>query len=311
MKVRTEERCRRGTPFSTVWPLLMLLIMLSGVALARVADSECGECHDDVVASYKQTDHFVYLGAGADELFSCESCHGSGDAHIEDGDPLLIINPRNRDADSEADVCLDCHNNHQFDDWDFSAHNNADVGCADCHSIHTPQATVDEQLCYDCHSRVRAEFSMPSHHPIIEGKVGCNDCHNVHGGSTMFEMGLDDRELCISCHAEKEGPHFYEHEPVNEDCMICHSPHGTVADNLLKLNEPALCLNCHAMHFHVTVESVDGDFDVPMAPERASSSTPDGWKSGMLTKCTQCHTMIHGTDNPSQTITTGGNALTR
>ena len=124
-------------------------------------------------------------------------------------------------------------------------------------------------------------------------------------------MGDSNRELCLSCHADIEGPHVYEHAPVTEDCGICHDAHGTVADKLLKQTEPALCLNCHAMHFHATVVSYDGDFTVPQAPERAGTSTPDAWKSGMLTKCTQCHTAIHGSDLPSQATSTGGNALTR
>ena len=68
----------------------------------------------------------------------------------------------------------------------------------------------------------------------------------------------------------------------DEDCMMCHTPHGSVADNLLIANEPTLCLNCHAMHFHATIEGWDGDFGTPQAPERAGTSTPDGWKQGML-----------------------------
>ena len=104
---------------------------------------------------------------------------------------------------------------------------------------------------------------------------------------------------------------MYEHAPVNEDCMGCHTPHGSVADNLLIQAEPGLCLNCHAMHFHATVEGVEGEFTPPLAPDRTSISTSDAWKRGMLTKCTQCHTEIHGTDMPSQSISTGGTALTR
>jgi DmsE family decaheme c-type cytochrome len=152
---------------------------------------------------------------------------------------------------------------------------------------------------------------MPSHHPIAEGKISCLDCHNAHGGSVSFTLDDSGRELCFSCHAEKEGPFLFEHAPVNEDCMLCHAPHGTVADNLLKQTEPTLCLNCHAMHFHGSIEGIDGPFTPPQAPERAGISTPDGFKQAMLTKCTQCHTEIHGSDMPSQSISTGGNALTR
>jgi hypothetical protein len=50
---------------------------------------------------------------------------------------------------------------------------------------------------------------------------------------------------------------------------------------------------------------------VPLDPSRNSESTVDGWKKVMLTKCTQCHSMIHGSDLPSQEISNGGGALTR
>jgi mono/diheme cytochrome c family protein len=84
-----------------------------------------------------------------------------------------------------------------------------------------------------------------------------------------------------------------------------------VADNLLKQQEPTLCLNCHSMHFHAGVVGVDGEFDTPQAPDRGGVSTPDAWKRVMLTKCTQCHTEIHGSDLPSQSISGQGRALTR
>ena len=165
--------------------------------------------------------------------------------------------------------------------------------------------------CFNCHVDVSGSFMMPSHHPIKEGKIECVDCHGVHGEQTKFTMDNTGRELCLSCHAEKEGPFVYEHVPVNEDCMTCHNPHGTVADNLLKQSEPSLCLSCHPMHFHATVVSIDGAFTTPQAPERAGTSTPESWEEGMLTKCTQCHTEIHGSDLPSQAISTGGQGLTR
>ena len=141
--------------------------------------------------------------------------------------------------------------------------------------------------------------------------MSCLDCHDTHGGQTAFTQENTGREMCFSCHPEKEGPFVYEHAPANEDCMVCHTPHGSVADNLLIVSEPTLCLNCHAMHFHAAIEGWDGDFANPQAPDRAGTSTAEGWKIGMLTKCTQCHTAVHGSDMPSQAISTSGNALTR
>jgi DmsE family decaheme c-type cytochrome len=290
--------------------------LTAGPAWAQgVSKDVCADCHD-LVEAFDKTPHGIYF---ADDVrlseAACRSCHGPATEHIEEGDPAKIINPANDDQFSAASLCLNCHQDQTFDDWEFSEHHAADVSCASCHVVHEAgYASLKKQgpeLCYDCHSDVRAAAYMPSRHPIAEGKIGCTDCHNVHGGSTPFAHDGTGRELCFTCHAEVEGPFVYEHAPVEEDCMICHAPHGAVADKLLKQSEPALCLNCHAMHFHATIEGLDGDFVPPADSNLLVQSTPDGWRRGMLTKCTQCHSSVHGSDLPAQAISTGGNALTR
>jgi DmsE family decaheme c-type cytochrome len=235
--------------------------------------------------------------------------------HAENEDPASIINPAKFNAISSNETCLNCHDGQRFDFWEASGHKNGDVSCASCHVIHAEigqtQTKTGTDLCYSCHNDVRVQALMPSHHPIIEGKMDCSDCHNPHGGLADMAMFDNSKELCFSCHAEKEGPFVFEHEPVVEDCMVCHTPHGSVADNLLVANEPILCLNCHAMHFHATITGDPDDFAVPDRPDRAGVSTLDGWKKGMLTKCTTCHTAVHGSDLPSQSISGQGGALTR
>lgn len=300
--------------------LLITAVCLPSTALLAgdVENDVCAGCHEDVAAGFTMTAHGVYFTdrpALAD--YGCESCHGSGLAHVEDPNPGNIINPANTDQFGSSMLCMTCHDDGAMDDWDFSAHNGADVNCASCHSVHATYDTrqalkkATPDLCYDCHTDVKAQTMMPSHHPIAEGKMSCSDCHNPHGGSARLTQDFTGRELCFTCHADKEGPYVYEHAPVNEDCGLCHTPHGSVANNLLVQNEPTLCLNCHAMHFHATVESNDGPFIVPQDQSRNSVSTADGWKKGFLTRCTSCHSMIHGSDMPSQSISTGGNALTR
>jgi len=283
---------------------------------ALVGNETCADCHDEISEAFHRTIHgLAYKADQSGWSVSCESCHGPGSAHVEEGDPELIINPANTDQFDGSETCLNCHKTESLDDWAYSHHNSADVNCSSCHSVHTTSEQIvrksSPELCYECHTDVRAASYMPSHHPVAEGKIECRDCHNPHGGSLSLTADDTGRELCFGCHGEKEGPFVYEHAPVNEDCLSCHTPHGSVADNLLIQTEPGLCLNCHAMHFHATIEGVEGEFVPPLAPERASLSTHDAWKRGMLTKCTQCHTEIHGTDLPSQSISTGGNALTR
>lgn len=286
--------------------------MLPQAVTAEVKNDVCAGCHDEVSEMFHNTVHGTVISGDA----TCESCHGSAVKHIDSGDPADIMNPANASQFGSDLLCLTCHKDHQFDDWKFSAHNNNDVTCASCHKVHVSAEKSSKKYtresCYTCHTNIKAQMMMPSHHPVEEGKVDCVDCHAVHGGSVALTMDDSGKELCFSCHAEKEGPFVYEHAPVTEDCMICHSPHGTVANNLLKKAEPTICLSCHPMHFHATVVSQTGDIVVPQNTDRNFSVTSDeAWKEGMLTNCTRCHTEIHGSDHSSQATSTGGNALTR
>lgn len=316
------ENRRRRIPGRS-GPLILIaavLILLGGSASTTwaqgIANSTCAQCHTEVSDSFHNSPHGKFFSddAGLRDN-SCETCHGPATAHIESGDPKDIINPSKVEGSNGNELCLTCHNSGHMADWSASGHSAADVSCASCHQVHSTEGVSLKKsspaLCYDCHADVRSASMLPSHHPIAEGKIDCLDCHGVHGETPRMAMEPTGRELCFSCHADKEGPYAFEHAPVMEDCSICHSPHGTVADNLLKQAEPALCLSCHSMHFHASVESVDGAFTDPMNRSRDGVSTPDGWKLGMLTKCTQCHTQIHGSDLPSQAASTGGKGLTR
>jgi len=304
-----------------------LILALTAFPLAALggppADAEyigsetCADCHDDVAESFGGTAHGLLLGKVEKyEGKLCESCHGPGSVHAEEGDAELIWTGETMFSSNRKSPCLDCHTGRQFYDWQFSSHMTEDVNCASCHASHVPAGQVLKQstpeLCYDCHSDVRASFYMPSHHPVVEGKLDCQSCHGIHGSGNKFAVGQDVREQCFSCHADKEGPFIFEHDPSNEDCSICHLPHGSVADNLLVQSEPTLCLNCHSMHFHATIPGIDNDgFEAPQAPGRQLSSTYDSFKRSFLTKCTQCHTAIHGTDQPAQGISSGGTGFTR
>jgi len=240
-------------------------------------------------------------------LVNCESCHGAGSLAIENLTPEKIqadekagkrtecdfktfVDIKNLPAQAKSLICLKCHSaNATFNlhNWNSSTHNIADVSCSDCHPIHAghnlkvrPRDMAE--MCDRCHLDVKAAFSLPNHHPVPENKVFCNDCHDPHGGGSAEKNLRKDtvKATCTQCHAEKEGPFLYEHADVTEDCSVCHTPHGSVNNKLLILREPYLCLQCHTSH-------------------RISGATTTETKLAYYTRCTDCHSQIHGTDLPS------------
>jgi DmsE family decaheme c-type cytochrome len=240
-------------------------------------------------------------------LVNCESCHGPGSLAIEDITPEKVakdaeegrqtacknetfIDLKNLPAQAQALMCLKCHaENSQFNlhNWNAGVHAVNDVSCFNCHNVHAGPSLITgrkdvRDMCLKCHQTQAAEFSLPSHHPVMEHKVTCTDCHNPHGTANEGLLIEDTvKETCTRCHGEKEGPYTFEHADVNDECTTCHNPHGSVNNNMLKVSEPFLCLQCHTGH------------------TTTSDAVTKKSKGAYYTRCTDCHSQIHGTDLPS------------
>jgi DmsE family decaheme c-type cytochrome len=299
-----------------------------------VGQTACLECHADAAKQMANGVHarlaeFEYMGGTQ----GCEACHGGGSLHVEASGDGKILKFGELLPEESAAICAKCHTSGKLMDWTHSEHALADVGCGDCHTIHGGGKYAlkqqDPELCYGCHQEQMAKANFPSHHPIKEGKMGCSSCHNPHGELQTEELA---RDLCLGCHARYQGPFVFEHAPVEEDCTICHDPHGSVADNLLVQNEPFLCLQCHESHFHtmrigaspaatpLNLLAIDGNQLQGTIPSDGTtvvatgagipftnSHGTEGWKMAFGTKCTVCHSVVHGSDLPSQTSPTIGN----
>ncbi|MHB8901635.1 MAG: cytochrome c3 family protein [Thermoguttaceae bacterium] len=269
----------------------------------------CYRCHDDkrdleLVAHAHQVN-------GPNE-FKCSTCH----------------NPHQKiQAEDRKDRCLTCHDGAPTMAWHSSTHELHDVACTDCHNPHPkanvarvvavshtsvrrpnrlPMSVDEPEACYKCHQQIYGMASLPSHHPIREGKMVCSDCHDAHG-QAMGNLKEDTiNAVCYECHAEKEGPFAYEHAPVTENCAHCHEPHGTVANNLLRQPTTFLCLRCHAGHSTHNASDqclrchfVDGDpTNVGGGPLDPSIPTTPTSRQALFTDCTQCHSQVHGSDLP-------------
>lgn len=296
--------------------IAVCLVVLGSPALAGAStspgaflgdDATCLSCHEDqLLASdniHARIERFEVRG----HAVGCEGCHGPGAAHAEELDPELIGTFAPGGLGDTA--CLSCHQAKGLGQWHASTHAAENVGCVDCHSTHTAKVALD--ACQSCHGDVLAAFQLPSHHPVREAKMDCASCHDPHGSAErMLKAVLRVNDLCTDCHQDKEGPFIFEHEPVQEDCRTCHVPHGSVANNLLVANEPALCLQCHEPHFHSGYRSSDShEVDVG-GIERGNPFGARGMNIAFTTSCSQCHSQVHGSDLPSQTVAGQGRGLT-
>lgn len=284
-------------------PVRSYEVLLAGNLDANyVGDENClAQCHehDNIYLDFKHSIHGDQIANDTGlPLVNCESCHGPGSLAIEhakekkvcDFSTLLPIEEIPSQAQSM--LCLKCHSaasTPNLTSWNASVHALNDVSCFDCHKLHKgPQQKVSRQeqeaLCTGCHIQAKMEFSQFSHHPIPEGKMACTDCHDPHLSSNANNMkGVTAKALCTRCHMEYQGPFVYEHADVTEDCTNCHQPHGSPNEPLLQVSQPFLCMQCHASHHGRNFGNL-------------SSSES---KQAYYSRCTDCHSAVHGTDIPS------------
>jgi DmsE family decaheme c-type cytochrome len=270
----------------------------------------CKACHPDVWANFYKNPHYKSIASGKEppERTGCEGCHGPAKGHVEARGGKTTI-PRAFSLMSQRNIlnaCLTCHaKDVSRGNIRRSSHTLADVVCTNCHSVHhspTPKfllAKTQTDLCYTCHSQVRAQFNMPFKHRVNEGVVQCSDCHNPHGTpAPTWRMGVRPRmvdqaqaneEPCVRCHTDKRGPFLFEHAAVRvEGCETCHNPHGSTNARLLK--RPVVftvCLECH------NGAGTFGRQNAGIITESPSHNMADP----KYRNCTLCHVRIHGSNS--------------
>jgi len=267
----------------------------------------CLTCHNNpTVNSILSTGHGNSSVAGSPFANqACESCHGASPDHVGALQaPAVVFEGSEMFPASEIEVqnqmCLNCHQSRDTVHWSASEHQAADMACTSCHTLHANQTSVlnelqDEGVCLTCHLEQRAQLNRRSHHPVAEGLMTCNDCHNPHGSDAAGMLTRSTiNETCTTCHAEKRGPFLWEHQPVAEDCTTCHNPHGSTQDRMLAVRQPFLCQSCHSEAYHPSFTYSGDDINPNFAGQSVVGSS-----------CTNCHSVIHGSNHPS------GSRLTR
>lgn len=252
----------------------------------------CKTCHEEIYnKGFVNTPHYALIKSGK---HGCEDCHGPGAAHVEGGgDKTKIISFKSLTVEQASARCLTCHTyGNEHANFLRSSHASNNVGCLTCHSPHYAKierallVSSQPQLCYGCHTEVRAEFSRPFRHRVNEKLLQCSDCHNEHGGflPKQLRTSAAQDQVCYKCHREKKGPFVFEHLPVKtEGCTSCHTPHGSTNPRLLRVSQVnLLCLQCHTL-------ALSG---VPSQPPIG----PTHNQAQKYQACTMCHVFIHGSN---------------
>jgi len=222
---------------------------------------------------------------------TCENCHGAGSEHVSSGgDVTKIFDPAKASPKDVDAKCLSCHGG-AHPNFERSPHGEANVSCVSCHSVHASQdkehllKAAQPTLCFQCHTDVKPQFSMPFHHKVEEGLIQCTDCHDPHGtlGQNSLKSASEQDAVCVKCHTETAGPFVYEHAVVKtEGCTACHFPHGGPNPRLLnRANVNTLCLQCHS-------PSTNFSTFTPQGPAHNQAM--------QYQSCLICHTSIHGSN---------------
>jgi DmsE family decaheme c-type cytochrome len=262
-----------------------------------VGEDTCLTCHEEMSKGYHASLHGQAAHPRAPRANrGCESCHGPGATHVEDPSaPGSIVRFDQVQAQDASDACLTCHSRDGHALWQGSPHDQRDLSCVTCHSVHSFQSSraqlktrTEMQTCATCHRVQTQKVMRLGHMPLPEGRMECSSCHNPHGSTNERQLRVGNwiNESCASCHTDKRGPFLFEHAAGRENCITCHDPHGSNNDRMLVAKLPMLCQRCHIGTRHPSQI-----YDMAAVRGKSSRIINRG--------CVQCHQQIHGSNHPS------------
>ncbi len=268
----------------------------------KVAPVDCGTCHSDVMAVFKNSAHGTAAPSNPNAP-SCASCHGNH--HIlPDSNPLSSVSPMNLPK-----TCSNCHSRLAIKtDPDIRIADSYDRYMRGIHAQGLAKGIGSAASCNDCHGM--HDLRKASDPKSLVNKMNipttCAKCHNdiyiqysrgIHGKA--LAAGILDAPNCTDCHGEHEILEINDpHSPVNNAniadyvCSKCHNdPRITEKYGLAKGQfssyqdsyhglavkggsvKAANCASCHQAH------------EILPASNPASSINKDN----LTATCQKCH----------------------
>ncbi|MDH5729390.1 MAG: hypothetical protein OEZ58_10395 [Gammaproteobacteria bacterium] len=248
--LQTSDICVACHSSSTLWDVAPSLVDHTHFVNVEV----CTNCHDGVVASYKNETH---MAIKTPEL--CEACHSVGghwttilqgvDHTQAIGDCESAgchINDKSAQHFPSSNACATCH--FSTSDW------------TDANFIHNVRQINN---CISCHNAITTTSYKSEHH--LSSSDICEACHNV---TSWVAVRIDHSELSGDCHLCHLNEKSMTHIASSNQCAACHS---TAAWS------PAITVN----HDHVVGFCVDC--------HRAAKTTATAHINSS-DKCEACHT---------------------
>jgi len=263
------------------------------LGFARLAPEEsaalCVKCHSDgKLFDWTHGEHALSDVGCSD----CHTLHGETTA-------------RAQLKKSDPELCYDCHREQQAK-ANFPSHHPIREGkmtCSDCHNPHGELLTEeqDRDLCLTCHARYQGPFIF-EHAPVEEG---CNLCHDPHGSVANNLLQQSEPFLCLQCHES----HFHATRvggsvPASNVAFSSTNPDGTLAGTPVAGADDPATPEAVPVGGDTPGNVNNGVFvnpaDPPATVQITNTLGEHSWQMAFGTKCTVCHSVVHGSDLPSQ-----------
>jgi predicted CXXCH cytochrome family protein len=212
MRLSRKEKWIAAVSISIILPFVFISyssaakvnkILSSPIAGAEYVGTEtCKMCHEEQAREFERSTHAKFAipeekSAGQ----GCESCHGPGSLHTDNGNPTKIVR-------ESAELCFQCHLDKKVE-FNLQYHHpvlEGKMNCSTCHDAHGDDVRAwsatslqgPNEKCFTCHKEQKGPFVW-EHEAVREG---CQTCHNPHGSTVDKLLVMQPDPLCIRCHYE-------------------------------------------------------------------------------------------------------------